>query len=136
MARVSGACVEQPWEGKGSGGKKTPGMAVLMWISHSRRRLRVGEICHMDTLAIWIGLNGLNSGDIPAISTLLGCYRGFVTVGMGASTVRLIHNPFYRQRISLHTLRPHWQSPLDDGGNLLDISKLLAHQGSSRQPVP
>jgi len=51
----------------------------------------MGEICH--TLAIWIGPNDLNSGDISAMSTLLGCYRGLVTVGMGASTVRLIHLP-------------------------------------------
>ena len=65
------------------------GMAALMWISHSGRPLQVDEICH--ALAIRIGSNDLDTDDIPAISTLLGCCQGLVTVDKGASTVRLIH---------------------------------------------
>ena len=71
------------------GDKGRLGMAVLMWISHSRRPLQVDEICH--AIAIRIGSNDLNSDDIPAISTLLGCCQGLVTVDKGASNVRLIH---------------------------------------------
>ena len=75
---------------KAQGGEKARlGMAVLMWITHSRRPLRVDEICH--AIAIRIGSNDLNSDDIPAISTLLGCCQGLVTMEKGASTVRLIH---------------------------------------------
>jgi len=65
------------------------GMAVLMWATHSRRPLQVDEICH--AIAIRIGSNDLNSDDIPAISTLLDCCQGLVTVEEGTSTVRLIH---------------------------------------------
>jgi len=75
---------------KAQGGDRARlGMAALMWISHSRRPLQVDEICH--ALAIRIGSNDLDSDDIPAISTLLGCCQGLVTVEKGASTVRLIH---------------------------------------------
>jgi len=75
---------------KAQGGDKARlGMAALMWISYSRRPLQVDEICH--AIAIRIGSNDLGSDDIPAISTLLGCCQGLVTVDKGASTVRLIH---------------------------------------------
>ena len=71
------------------GEKSRLGMAVLMWISHSRQPLQVNELCH--AIAIQIGSNDLNSDDIPAISTLLDCCQGLVTVDKGASNVRLIH---------------------------------------------
>ena len=75
---------------KSQGGEKDRlGMAVLMWISHSRRPLQMDEICH--AIAIQIGSNDLNSDDIPAISTLLSCCQGLVTMDKGSSTVRLIH---------------------------------------------
>ena len=75
---------------KAEGGEKARlGMAVLMWISHSRRPLKVDEICH--AIAIRIGSNNLHNDDIPTISTLLDCCQGLVTVDKGASTVRLIH---------------------------------------------
>jgi len=75
---------------KAQGGEKARlGMAVLMWIVHSRRPLQVDEICH--AIAIRIGSNDLGGDDIPAISTLLGCCQGLVTMDQGASTVRLIH---------------------------------------------
>ena len=72
-----------------SGEKARLGMAVLMWISHSRRPLQVDELCH--AIAIRIGSNDLDNDDIPTISTLLDCCQGLVTVDKGASTVRLIH---------------------------------------------
>ena len=75
---------------KAQGGEKERlGMAVLMWIAHSRRPLQVDEICH--AIAIRIGSNNLDIDDIPAISTLLGCCQGLVTMDQGSSTVRLIH---------------------------------------------
>jgi len=75
---------------KAQGGEKTKlGMAVLMWITYSRRPLHVDEIRH--AIATHIGSNGLNSDDVPAISTLLGCCQGLVTIDKGTSTIRLIH---------------------------------------------
>ena len=65
------------------------GMAVLMWITHSRRPLQVDEIHY--AVAIQIGSNDLGTDDIPAISTLLNCCQGLVTIDKGASTIRLIH---------------------------------------------
>ena len=75
---------------KAQGGEKARlGMAVLMWISHSRRPLQVNEICQ--AIAIRIGSGDLNSSDIPTISTSLDCCQGLVTVDESASAVRLIH---------------------------------------------
>ena len=75
---------------KDEGGEKARlGMAVLMWISHSRRPLQVDELCH--AIAIRIGSNDVDNDDIPTISTLLDCCQGLVTVDKGSSTVRLIH---------------------------------------------
>ena len=75
---------------KAQGGEKARlGMAVLMWISHSRRPLKVDEICQ--AVAIHIGSNDFHNGDTPAISTLLGCCQGLATVEKDTSTVRLIH---------------------------------------------
>jgi len=50
------------------GEKARLGMAVLMWILHSRRPLQVDELCH--ALAIRIGSNDADNNDIPTISTL------------------------------------------------------------------
>jgi len=75
---------------RAQGGEKTRlGMAVLMWISHSRRSLQADEICH--ALAVRIGSKDINSDNIPAIPTLLSCCQGLVTMDKGTSTVRLIH---------------------------------------------
>ena len=74
---------------KAQGGEKAKlGMAVLKWISHSRRPLRADEICH--AIAIRIGSNYLDYDEIPAISTLLGCCQGLVTIDKG-SLIRLIN---------------------------------------------
>ena len=75
---------------KDQGGERARlGMAVLMWISHSTRPLKVDELCH--AIAIRIGSSDLNTDEIPAISTWLSCCQGLVIVDKGASTVRLIH---------------------------------------------
>ena len=74
---------------KAGGDKARLGMAVLMWISHSRRPLQVHEIGN--AIGIWRGSNHLDNDDIPTISTFLDCCQGLVTVDMGGSTVRLIH---------------------------------------------
>jgi len=74
---------------KAQGGEEARlGMAVLMWISHSRRPLQVEEICH--AVAIRIGSNDLNNDDIPTISTLLGYCQGLATIDKDTSTIRLI----------------------------------------------
>ena len=65
------------------------GMAVLMWISHSKRPLQTDEICH--AIAIRIGSNDLDNDDVPTISTLLDCCQGLATIEKGTSTARLIH---------------------------------------------
>ena len=75
---------------KAQGGEKAKiGMAVLMWITYSRRPLQVDEICH--AIAIRIGSNDLNNDDIPTLPTLLDCCQGLVTLDKGALTVRLVH---------------------------------------------
>ena len=75
---------------KAQGGEKARlGMAVLMWISHSRLPLQADEMCH--AIAIRIGSNDLRSDDVPTISTLLGCCQGLATIEKGTSTIRLIH---------------------------------------------
>ena len=75
---------------KAQGGEKARlGMAVLMWISHSRRPLRADELCR--ALSIRIGSNDIDSDDIPAVPTLLSCCQGLVTMDKSASTARLIH---------------------------------------------
>ena len=75
---------------KAQGGEKARlGMAVLTWISHSRRPLEADEICR--AITIRIGSNDLNNDDIPEISILLGCCQGLATIEKGTSTVRLIH---------------------------------------------
>ena len=75
---------------KAPGGVKARlGMAVLMWISHSRRSLRADEIGY--ALAIRIGSNDLDCDNIPGVSTMLDCCRGLATIERGTSTIRLIH---------------------------------------------
>ena len=65
------------------------GMAVLMWISHSRRPLPVEGICH--AVAIRIGSNDLDIDDIPTIPTLVSCCQGLIIINQDTSTIKLIH---------------------------------------------
>jgi len=67
---------------KAQGGEKGRlGMAVLMWASHSVRPLQVHGLCH--AIAIRIGSNDLDGDSIPAISTMLSCSQGLVTMEKG-----------------------------------------------------
>ena len=75
-------------KGQGKEGSRL-GMAALMWISHSERPLMVREL--RDALGVEIGAAGLDVDNFPSIGTLLTCCQGLVSVGKGASTVRLIH---------------------------------------------
>ncbi|RPB06033.1 hypothetical protein L873DRAFT_1727018, partial [Choiromyces venosus 120613-1] len=84
---VYGATLERIEE---QGGEKARlGMATLMWIFHSRRPLRIDELCH--ALAVEIGSTDINTDNVPSIKTLLDCCQGLVAVDGEASTVRLIH---------------------------------------------
>jgi len=69
--------------------KEKIGMAALMWVSHSERPLRVGELCH--ALAVEIGSVDLDPENVPSIETLLNCCQGLLVVDKEASTIRLIH---------------------------------------------
>ena len=64
-------------------------MAVLMWVSHAERPLKVDELRH--ALAVEIGSADLNTDNLPSIGTLLACCQGLVVVDKEASTIRLIH---------------------------------------------
>lgn len=106
-------------------------MAVLMWITHSRRPLPVDEICC--AITIQIGANNLGSNDISAISTFLGPSQGLAIVDKGTSTIRLIHSTL---QIYLCTHPDLCDSSFNDGGNLHDAYQLSAHQGSFGRPIP
>jgi len=75
---------------KAQGGEKARlGMATLMWISHAERPLKVDELCH--ALAVEIGSPGLDTDNVPSMSTLLACSQGLVVVDKESSTIRLVH---------------------------------------------
>ena len=65
------------------------GMAVLMWITHSRRPLRLDELLH--ALAARTESEDFNSDYINEESTILDCCQGLVTIEKDTSTIRLIH---------------------------------------------
>ena len=72
------------------GGEKSRlGMMALMWICHSERLLKAGELCH--ALAVEIGSTNFNPGNVPLIQTVLDCCQGLVMVDKEGSTVRLVH---------------------------------------------
>jgi len=74
-------------------------MAVLMWISHSRRPLQADELCR--ATAIRIGSSNLRNDEIRTISTCLSCCQGLVIVDKSSSTVRLIHSTL-QEYLSTH----------------------------------
>jgi len=89
------------------GDKSKLGVAALMWISHAERPLKADELCH--ALAVELGSRDFNSGNLPSISTLVGCCQGLITVDKEASTVRLIHFTL-QEYLSAHPdifCRPH-----------------------------
>jgi len=60
-----------------------------MWISHTEQPLQAGELCY--ALAVKLDSTDFNPGNIPSMSTLMGCCQGLITIDKEASTVRLIH---------------------------------------------
>ena len=89
------------------GDKSRLGMEALMWISHAERPLKADELCH--ALAIELGSRNFNSGNVPSISTLVGCCQGLMNVDKEVSTVRLIHFTL-QEYLSAHPnifSRPH-----------------------------
>ena len=72
-----------------NGSKARLGMEALMWISHSERPLKALELCQ--ALGAETGDTDQNTGDIPAIETVLRCSLGLVTVEALSSVVRLVH---------------------------------------------
>jgi len=89
------------------GDKSRLGMAALMWINHAERPLRADELCH--ALAVELVSTDFNTGNIPSISTLVGCCQGLIAVDKEASTVRLIHFTL-QEYLSTHPdlfSRPH-----------------------------
>ena len=64
-------------------------MEALMWVSHAERPLMVDELCY--ALAVELGSKDFNAGNIPSMSTVVGCCQGLITVDKEAFTVRLIH---------------------------------------------
>ena len=71
------------------GDKSRLGMAALMWVSHAERPLQADELCH--ALAVEIDSVDFDAGNVPSMSTLVGCCQGLITVDKMASTVRLVH---------------------------------------------
>ena len=71
------------------GDKSRLGMAALMWVSHAERPLQADELCH--ALAVEIDSVDFDAGNVPSMSTLVGCCQGLITVDKEASTVRLVH---------------------------------------------
>ena len=71
------------------GDKSRLGVAALIWISHTERPLRAGELCQ--TLAVRLGSRDPDVGNIPSMSTSVNYCQGHVTVDEEALTVRLIH---------------------------------------------
>ena len=51
--------------------KSRLGMAALMWISHAERPLQADELCH--ALAVEVGSTHFDAGNVPSVSTLVGC---------------------------------------------------------------
>jgi len=75
---------------KAQGGDKARlGMKRLMWISHAERPLKADELCH--ALAVELGSTEFDAGNVPWMSTLVGCCQGLVMVDEETSTVRLVH---------------------------------------------
>jgi len=89
------------------GDRSRLGMGALMWVSHAERPLRADELCH--ALAVELGSRDFDEGNIPSITTLVGCCQGLITVDKEGSTVRLVHFTL-REYLSVHHYifsRPH-----------------------------
>ena len=119
-------------------GKARLGMAVLMWISHSKRSLQVDEICH--ALAVRIGSKDLDSDNIPGISTILACCQGLATIEKGTSTIRLIHYTLQEYICTLPNLFDRAHSTIAETCltylNFQHVKELCAGQSSDPRGKP
>lgn len=103
-------------------------MEALMWISRSKRPLRVDELCH--ALAVKIGSTHLTLDNVPSIHTILGCCLGLVSVDKEASTVRLIHFTFHTY------LREHSTLFLSPDGAIAEVCLTYLNLQSTKDPSP
>ena len=76
------------------GDRSRLGMEVLMWVSHSKRPLRIDELRH--ALAADIESTDLDHENLPPQDTVLGSCLGLVVVDEETSTVRLIHYTLHK----------------------------------------
>ena len=106
-----------------SKGRSTLAMAALMWISRSKRPMRVGELC--EALAVKIGSRDMECDNIPSEKNIIRLlhgtchYRFELNYPLGALyPPRIFQQPFgtFRER------------RVDDGGDLLNVSELRFHQ--------
>jgi len=71
------------------GDRSRLGVEVLMWVSHAKRPLTIGELSH--ALAVEIESKDLDPENIRPQNTLLASCLGLVVVDEETSVVRLIH---------------------------------------------
>ncbi len=69
--------------------RKTMAMNTLMWISHAKRPLLIGEL--VDVLAIKSSERSLNKRNRPSQRLVLECCFGLVTLDEESSVIRLVH---------------------------------------------
>ena len=103
-------------------------MEALMWISRSKRPLRVDELCN--ALAVKIGSTHLTLDNVPSIRTILACCLGLVAVDKEASTVRLIHFTLHMYLRGHSTLFP---SP---DGTIAEVCLTYLNLQSTKDPSP
>ena len=68
---------------------RTVATEVLLWVSHSQRPMKAGELCHALQTELGSDKFGLNVDGL--IDLVLGCSQGLVTLDKKALTLRLRH---------------------------------------------
>ena len=113
------------------------GMEVLMWVSHSKRPLRIDELHH--ALAADIESTDLDQGNIPPQDTVLGSCLGLVVVDEETSAVRPIHYTL-REYLSLPGILPNAHKTLAQSCltylNFERVKSLPANQISAVESMP
>ena len=97
-------------------GRRRLGLNTLMWISHVRKPLTVGELS--DALATRLGEASLNTKYRPSQKRMVDCCLGLVTVDEETSIIRLVH----------YTAQEYLQEHLDQTFDLAGqtIAELIA----------
>ncbi|KAG4279189.1 hypothetical protein FPRO04_13663 [Fusarium proliferatum] len=62
---------------------------TLSWIVHAKRRLEVPELQH--ALAVEIGTDELDNGNIPTVEHIIQAYAPLVTIDKESNIIRLVH---------------------------------------------